>query len=123
FELAHSGEFNLIVMPTHSGRFRQMLLGSTAAKVLDDADCIVMTTEHADTMVPAPLEHIHWVCAIDFGPESERLLQYATRAAQQTHAHLSVIHVDDPNFHKRADSGLHAARQRIEERFPNQKIQ
>src|ERR1700751_5859676 len=99
-ELAHSGEFNLIVMPTHGGRFRQMLLGSTTAKVLDDADCIVMTTEHADTVIPEPLEHLHWVCGIDFGPESERLLQLATRAAEQAHAHLSVIHWDDSNFPK-----------------------
>ena len=40
-ETAKKSEFDLIVMPTHAGRFRRMLLGSTAAKVLDDAECPV----------------------------------------------------------------------------------
>ena len=96
-ELAHSGSFDLIVMPTHAGRFRRMLLGSTTAKVLDDADCLVMTSEHADIAVPKPLDHRHWVCGIDFGPDSGRVLRFAIRAAEQAHAHLSIIHVDDGN--------------------------
>src|SRR6266446_6754226 len=40
-ETAKKDAFDLIVMPTHSGKFRRMLLGSTAAKVLDDAECPV----------------------------------------------------------------------------------
>lgn len=93
-ELAHSGGFDLIVMPTKAGRFRQTLLGSTTAKVLDDADCIVMTREHPDTAPPEP-EHGRWVCGIDFGSDSERVVRLATRGAEQAHAHLSFIHVDD----------------------------
>ncbi|MBV9081656.1 MAG: universal stress protein [Acidobacteriaceae bacterium] len=91
-ELAHSGDFDLIVMPTHAGRFQQMLLGSTTAKVLEDADCMVMTAGHADTAVPEPLGDRHWVCGIDFGPQSERLVRLASRAAEQAHAHLSFVH-------------------------------
>jgi nucleotide-binding universal stress UspA family protein len=111
-EHAHLAGFDLIVMPTHAGRFRQMLLGSTTAKVLDDADCMVMTREHADTAPPEP-EHRRWVCGIDFGPESERLLRLATRAAEQAHAHLSFIHVDDAraNNHPMPD---HLADQNIQ---------
>ncbi len=32
-DVARTGAFDLIIMPTHAGRFRQMLLGSTTAKV------------------------------------------------------------------------------------------
>jgi nucleotide-binding universal stress UspA family protein len=120
---ARSGGFDLIVMPTHGGRFRQMLLGSTTAKVLDDADCIVMTTEHADTAVPTPLDHRHWVCGIDFGPHTERLLRLTICAAEQAHAHVSFIHVDDVNDTKGNDSGLDAERRRILECFADQEIQ
>lgn len=92
-EAARTGEFDLIVMPTHAGRFRQMLLGSTTAKVLNDADCLVMTTEHAETVAPRPLEHRKWVCAIGLSSDSERVLRLAGRAAAQVGAKLSVIHV------------------------------
>src|SRR5580698_9722736 len=39
--LARQERFDLIIMPTHSGIFRQTLLGSTTAKVINDADCPV----------------------------------------------------------------------------------
>jgi nucleotide-binding universal stress UspA family protein len=94
-EVARTGGFDLIVMPTHAGRFRQMLLGSTTAKVLNDADCLVMTTEHAETIAPRPLQHRQWVCGIGEGPESERVLRLASRAAAQAHANLFVVHVAD----------------------------
>jgi nucleotide-binding universal stress UspA family protein len=91
-EVARTGGFDLIIMPTHAGRFRQMLLGSTTAKVLNDADCPVLTTEHAQTSPPRPLEHREWVCAIELSPDSERVLRLACGAAAQVRAKLSVIH-------------------------------
>jgi nucleotide-binding universal stress UspA family protein len=91
-ELARTGGFDLIVMPTHAGRFRQMLLGSTTAKVLNDADCPVLTTAHAETINPRPLEHREWACAIGLGRDSERVLRLANRAAAEVRAKLSVIH-------------------------------
>lgn len=90
-ELARTGGFDLIVMPTHGGRFRQMLLGSTTAKVLNDADCPVMTTEHAETAAPKPLEHREWICAISLNPDSERVLRIARSAASEAGAKLSVF--------------------------------
>jgi hypothetical protein len=60
-EIARDEEFDLIIIPTHAGRFRQMLLGSTAAKVLDDAPCPVLTTKDAETIAPRPLEHREWL--------------------------------------------------------------
>ncbi|HTV58798.1 MAG TPA: universal stress protein [Verrucomicrobiae bacterium] len=89
---AHAGEFDLIIMPTHAGRFRRMLLGSTTAKVLIDADCPVLTSEHADAIIPKPLESRKWLCAISLNDDSERVLRVAARAAEASGARLSVIH-------------------------------
>ena len=94
-EVAKAGGFDLIVMPTHAGRFRRMLLGSTTAKVLDDAACPVLTTEHAESIVPRPLEHRVWLCALSLGPDSERVLRRASHAAADVQARLSVVHVID----------------------------
>jgi nucleotide-binding universal stress UspA family protein len=63
-QIARDSKFDLIIMPTHSGLFRQMLLGSTTAKVLNDADCPVLTSRHAQTIAPRPLEHREWLCAM-----------------------------------------------------------
>jgi nucleotide-binding universal stress UspA family protein len=92
-ETANSGGFDLIIMPTHAGRFRRMLLGSTTAKVLNDADCLVMTTEHAEVIAPRSLEHREWVCAVDLSGDSKRVLDLANRAATAAGARLSLIHV------------------------------
>ena len=84
--------FDLIVMPTHAGRFRRMLLGSTTAKVLNDADIPVLTSEHAETIAPRPLEHREWLCSIGLNADSERVLRYAQRAAKEIGANFSIIH-------------------------------
>jgi nucleotide-binding universal stress UspA family protein len=91
-EAANKGEFDLIVMPTHAGRFRRMLLGSTTAKVLNDAACPVMTTEHAEIITPKPLGHREWICALELNGDSKRVLDVANRAAAAAGARLSLIH-------------------------------
>ena len=58
-----------------------MLVGSTTAKVLNDAECPVMTTEHAEAGVPRPFEHRMWVCAIGLSDDSERVFGVANSAA------------------------------------------
>jgi nucleotide-binding universal stress UspA family protein len=92
-ELAKTGGFDLIVMPTHAGLFRRALLGSTTAKVLNDADCPVLTTQHAETISPRQLEHREWVCAIGLDSDSQRVLRYASQAAESVHANLTLVHV------------------------------
>jgi nucleotide-binding universal stress UspA family protein len=79
-------------MPTHAGKFRQMLLGSTTAKVIDDADCPVLTSRHAETIAPRPLEHKEWLCAVGLSSNSERVLRYASQMAVRAHSKLSIIH-------------------------------
>jgi nucleotide-binding universal stress UspA family protein len=90
-EVARSG-FDLIVMPTHAGTFRRMLLGSTTAKVLNDADCPVVTSRHVETIAPRPLAHREWLCAIGLEEDSERVLRYAHEVAKQAQANLIIIH-------------------------------
>jgi nucleotide-binding universal stress UspA family protein len=91
-EVARGHGFDLIVMPTHAGVFRRMLLGSTTAKVLNDADCMVLTTQHAASISPRPLEHREWVCAIGLSDDSARVLRIASQLAETVQARLSVIH-------------------------------
>jgi nucleotide-binding universal stress UspA family protein len=69
-----------------------MLLGSTTAKVLDDADCPVLTSTHAETIAPRPLEHREWLCATDLSPRAERMLRYASQGAAEVNSRLSIIY-------------------------------
>lgn len=99
-EAARTG-FDLIIMPTHAGTFRRMLIGSTTAKVLNDADCPVLTSRHALTIAPRPLEHRQWLCTIGLGEDSERVLRYAHQAVTEAHGQLHIIHAiqaADPNL-------------------------
>ena len=92
-QLARKNGFDLIIMPTHAGLFRRTLLGSTTAKVLNDADCPVLTTQHAETISPRQLEHREWVCAIGLDTDSERVLRYASQAAEVVRANLTLVYV------------------------------
>lgn len=124
-EEARGRGFDLIAMPTHAGVFRRMLLGSTVAKVLNDTDCPVLTTQHAETISPRPDDHREWVCAIDVDEDSKRVLRYASEIAHAVHANLTLIHVipaGDPGLPIELDldelvqsAERQAARQRIEQ--------
>jgi nucleotide-binding universal stress UspA family protein len=92
-DTARKNQFDLIVMPTHAGRFRRMLLGSTTAKVLDGAECPVLTMQHAETVAPRSVEHRKWACAIGLSSDSVRVLRVAQSAASKIGAGLSVLHV------------------------------
>jgi nucleotide-binding universal stress UspA family protein len=92
-QLARKNGFDLIIMPTHAGLFRRTLLGSTTAKVLNDADFPVLTTQHAETISPRQLEHREWVCAIGLDSDSQRVLRYANQVAESVHANLTLVHV------------------------------
>jgi nucleotide-binding universal stress UspA family protein len=78
-----------------------MLLGSTTAKILDDVDCPVVTSRHAETIAPRPLEHREWLCTIGLGEDSERLLRYAHQAATEARSNLHIVHAiqaSDPSL-------------------------
>jgi len=115
---AKKGRFDLIMMPTHAGQFRQMLLGSTTAKVLSDTDCPVLTMQHAATIAPRSLEHRTWICAVELSSDSERLLLYAREAASAAGAKLLVVHAIQTgeagsNVEKASREKLRAVQRRI----------
>jgi nucleotide-binding universal stress UspA family protein len=124
-EIARDSAYDLIVMPTHAGAFRRRLLGSTTAKVLDQADCPVLTTRHAETISPRPLQHREFLCAIGLNKDSERVLRYASEAADDVHANLAVVHaipasVPGPSMRLELDERVKSAeeetaRRRMEE--------
>ena len=114
-DVARTEDIDLIVMPTHAGQFRRLVLGSTTAKVLGEVHCPVLTTQHAETIVPAPLEHRVWVCAVSLTCDSERVLAFASRAAATAGAKLSVIHVIDA--HDPIETVAKSARRRMEKLF------
>ena len=93
-EYAQSRSFDLIMIPTHGyGRFRRLMLGSVAAKVLHDAACPVWTGVHMER-VPR-LEDISFkkvLCAIDLGTQSCPTLRWAKECAAEFGASLAAVH-------------------------------
>lgn len=97
FEIIQYAEENavdLIMMPTHGyGKFRGLLLGSTAAKVLHDAHCPVWTSAHVENIPPEARTEIHNIlCAIELGTETVELIQSANQLAQAWQAKLRLVH-------------------------------
>jgi nucleotide-binding universal stress UspA family protein len=92
-QVARDVGVDLIMMPTHGlGLFRQMLVGSTAAKVLHDTHCPVWTAAHAREQQAAPLPRVV-LCAIDGGPQTDAVLTWASDFCRGTGAALKVLHV------------------------------
>lgn len=93
-ELAHQGNFDLVVLPTHGyGPFRRFILGSVTAKVLHDADCPVFTGAHiADVSASNAILFRNILCAVDLGPQSEKTLSWAARFAEEFEARLKLVH-------------------------------
>lgn len=93
-DYAHTTATDLIVMGTHGfGGFRRMLLGSITAKVLHDARCPVFTSTHAES-TPATLPPLRTIlCAIDHGPQSAAVVNWANEFARSVGARLFISHV------------------------------
>lgn len=91
-EQAHAEGAGLIVLPTHGlNPVRRLLLGSTAAQVLQHARCAVCTGVHMEDAPPRPrFENV--VCAVDAGPGSEAVLEWAARFCQTSEARLFLVH-------------------------------
>jgi nucleotide-binding universal stress UspA family protein len=89
---AHN-DIKVVIMPTHASRFRETLLGSTTARVIDSALCPVLTGVHAEKFAPHPLSHRRWICALARTPQSRVVLQTAKHYADDARATLSIIHI------------------------------
>ena len=94
-EYAHAERMDLILMPTHGyGPFRRFILGSVTAKVLHDADCPVMTGVHLEAAPPTDAIAFHrLLVAVDLGPGSARVLEWASWLSSAVGARLTLIHV------------------------------
>ena len=94
-DYAHNGKFDLIVMPTHGyGPFRRFLLGSVTAKVLHDAQCAVWTGPHLEGAPDYPkISFRRVLCAVDLGPHSRAVLEWAACFAREYGSDLDVVHV------------------------------
>jgi len=94
-EYAHNEKFDLVVMPTHGyGPFRRFLLGSVTAKVLHDAGCPVWTGPHMEQAPEYPkISFRRILCAIDLGPHSRSVLEWAAGFAREYGADLDIVHV------------------------------
>jgi nucleotide-binding universal stress UspA family protein len=91
---AHQHGIDLIMMPSHGyGPFRSLLLGSVTAKVLHDAQCPVWTGAHLETAPDA--KHVdcrNIVCAVDLGPRTVSLIQWAAQFSNTLNAGLRFVH-------------------------------
>jgi nucleotide-binding universal stress UspA family protein len=93
-DYAEAQHVDLIMLPTHGyGRYRGLLLGSIAAKVLHDARCPVWTAAH--TQDPILLSHASFqsmMVAIDLNEGCKDLLQKSLEFAAYCGAKLRIIH-------------------------------
>jgi nucleotide-binding universal stress UspA family protein len=94
-DYAAAHDVDLIMIPTQGmGIYRRLILGSTSAKVLHDADCPVWTGVHLENA--PPLEAVEWqriLCAVDLKESSARVLDWATHLADEYQAELTLVHV------------------------------
>jgi nucleotide-binding universal stress UspA family protein len=90
---AQQHDYGLIVMPTR-GRGplqRWLLIGSVTMKVLHQAECAVLAgLDFGARFEPFDLNHV--VCAVDLGPQSEKVLRWGWELARETRARLTVVH-------------------------------
>jgi nucleotide-binding universal stress UspA family protein len=90
-DFAGSNHVDLIVMASHGyGPFESFAVGSIAAEVLRDADCPVWITAHAQQGLPPIFRNV--LCAVDLGPGSEGVLNWASQFAAAFRARLVVLH-------------------------------
>jgi nucleotide-binding universal stress UspA family protein len=94
-DYADTAGVDMIMMPTHGyGPFRRFLLGSVTAKVLHDAKCPVWTSAHVtepDHKNLLPCRSI--LCAINGGPESTGVIEWASKFARDAGATLRLVYV------------------------------
>jgi nucleotide-binding universal stress UspA family protein len=85
---------DMIALPTHGrGIFRAALLGSVTAKILHDSPCPVWTDAHCEkSPVHADRGWRSILCAIDTGPESNRLIHAAADLGKQCDAVVRLVH-------------------------------
>lgn len=94
-ERASAIQADLIVMGTHGlSGFERFMLGSVAEKVLRKAACPVMTVPPA-AATTAKVPYTRLLCPVDFSDSSLAALRFAFSIAEESDAHLTILHVFD----------------------------
>jgi nucleotide-binding universal stress UspA family protein len=124
-EYARSHGNDLIMIPTHGyGPFRALLLGSVAAKVLQDAVCPVWTGVHAEEMTAhSPEQWKQMLCAVDTEEKDVKVIQWASNFAKEQGMALRLAHAvagSDGMWTEQNDPSMYeflfdAARERLTE--------
>lgn len=93
-EVAEEIDADLICMPTRGrGAFRKFLLGSTTAKVLNDAPIPVLTGTHLDNPQGQPPRNVsNIVCALCLDDRGTKALEAAALLTVAFNATLTVVH-------------------------------
>jgi nucleotide-binding universal stress UspA family protein len=96
-KVAEEMDADLICMPTRGrGPFRQFLLGSTTAKVLNDAHMPVLTGAHLEESANgAGPELRNIICALALDDRGKTALSAAALLARVFQAQLTVVHADE----------------------------
>jgi len=93
-QFASANDVDLIMMATHGyGKFRNLLLGSVASKVLHDATCAVWTAAHTEN--PDLRKHMECksiMAAVDVAPECVDLIRQYAKLAKSFEAKLRLAH-------------------------------
>jgi nucleotide-binding universal stress UspA family protein len=116
-ECATANHADLIMIPTQGmGICRRLILGSTSAKVLHDADCPVWTGVHlekAPSLEAVGCQRI--LCAVDLKPSSARVLDWASHLAEEYQAELTLVHVTPGSETQQARGEAGRALDRLQE--------
>jgi nucleotide-binding universal stress UspA family protein len=104
---AAANHVDLIMIPTQGmGAYRRLILGSTSAKVLHDADC------------PPALDAVacqRILCAVALRPSSARVLDWAAHLAEEYQAELTLLHVLPGSDTQQARGEARLALERLQE--------
>ena len=85
---------DLIMMPTHgTAPFRNLFLGSVAARVLHNAECAVWTDAHLEGGLSPGFLHISKIlCAVDREEQAVPLVEEAVALARKYDAEVELVH-------------------------------
>jgi len=116
-ECATARQVDLIMIPTKGmGIYRRLILGSTSAKVLHDADCPVWTGVHLEHAPPLDMMACRRIlCAVDLRPLSTRVLDWASHLAEEYQAELTLLHVLPGSDTQQARTEARTALERLQE--------
>jgi len=98
---------DLIMMATHGrGRFRNLLMGSVASKVLHDAECPVWTATHGED--PALLSNLgikNILAAVDLAPDQIEVVSRSAELAREFGGAVRLLHAVPSAEHVPGDTG------------------